>query len=742
MASAELCCSLCPKIYTDPVTLKCGHNFCRTCMENKLKEQDKGRFYTCPACGKRFSSRPSLQNNPELCQKARLVVFSREMKVLCTYCQLAADKMCLVCDLPLCNEHLAAHNKQVTHRLIDLTSLENRRCPIHTKPLDYYCTEDDVCVCHDCVELGDHRGHSVESLQAACQKEKEKMQKVLEDLDSRRAEAKEKIRGLNVHESKEKEKAAIQEEQVRDQCDHLIKKIQEVEKQAMALTSRQKDQIAQSVQKQVKQLEDHDQQMAEAMDFINELCNTDDQLRFLQKCKSVEEKIGSLQEMEDTELLTFRKIDVKWLFQHTSQTGVNGKHSVQGDVSKDNLDNGHTDQTDVMDAKQKHQDYTVVKMDPVINDRTYRLDIKSAGLFQCRKTQIKFLVNSPLTIEYTMNWNWQTLVTAEYKSKYDIKGPLFGMKSSAEPHEIPALYLPHLLCPTDFEKNKSYLKCAYFEDGMFQPDSPSKVESSHVVLENPTCSSVGVLIENSEMRKKKEDLSRGTVLIYCKPVTKHFLIHVYLVPMCETEVKKVIEEKEMKCGFRWIDKPSYIRSVSTDITYNIHASEGVTIQNQVLYYLHLPVVSKHYPYAEFHVPEDCTIVTLQISKDNGTQSIWSCVLSDDDLHGMPGTSSTCTTSSDSGKAKTFLQKYYEQLCDRLVILEPILVSLFAKGIIQNHEEELIRNQNHPLNQRIELLKMVTSKGVEEEFYEILKEKDPCLVQDLEKHKKCKKRKKT
>lgn len=48
-ADAYLCCK-CNKIIKEPITLKCGHSSCKTCIfgENKIES------YTCPKCGENY----------------------------------------------------------------------------------------------------------------------------------------------------------------------------------------------------------------------------------------------------------------------------------------------------------------------------------------------------------------------------------------------------------------------------------------------------------------------------------------------------------------------------------------------------------------------------------------------------------------------------------------------------------------------------------------------------------------
>ncbi|OCT62503.1 hypothetical protein XELAEV_18043586mg [Xenopus laevis] len=46
----ELDCSICLSIYTDPVSLLCGHSFCQGCIEGLLDTQEGSGGYSCPEC--------------------------------------------------------------------------------------------------------------------------------------------------------------------------------------------------------------------------------------------------------------------------------------------------------------------------------------------------------------------------------------------------------------------------------------------------------------------------------------------------------------------------------------------------------------------------------------------------------------------------------------------------------------------------------------------------------------------
>ncbi|XP_077346694.1 tripartite motif-containing protein 75-like [Lithobates pipiens] len=131
----ELECSICLSIYTDPVTLICGHNFCQDCIGRVLDSQERSGGYFCPDCREEFQERPSLRRNITL----RNIVENFQSTqpdqassgVFCTYCihtPVPAVKSCLMCEASLCVNHLRVHSKSPEHVLCDpTTSSENRK---------------------------------------------------------------------------------------------------------------------------------------------------------------------------------------------------------------------------------------------------------------------------------------------------------------------------------------------------------------------------------------------------------------------------------------------------------------------------------------------------------------------------------------------------------------------------------------------------------------------------------------
>ncbi|XP_075066535.1 E3 ubiquitin/ISG15 ligase TRIM25-like [Mixophyes fleayi] len=295
MASAdlrkELDCSICLNIYTDPVTLRCGHNFCRVCIEHVLDIQEGSGVYTCPECRAECQERPALHKNITLCNIVGSFLSTRpdqeETGIFCTYCvdsPVPAAKSCLLCEASLCDKHLRVHSKSAEHVLSDPTSsLGHRKCSVHKKILEYYCTEDAACICVSCCLIGEHRGHQMESLDDASEKKKEKLRNVLQKLTTKREETEKRVQRLQERRREDQEKADGVTKRVKALFRDIIRQLEDLEKNVLSEISRQKESVSFSVSDLIQQLEIKKDELSRKMCHIEELCNMSDPVTVLQE---------------------------------------------------------------------------------------------------------------------------------------------------------------------------------------------------------------------------------------------------------------------------------------------------------------------------------------------------------------------------------------------------------------------------------------------------------------------------
>ncbi|KAM9296924.1 E3 ubiquitin/ISG15 ligase TRIM25-like [Gastrophryne carolinensis] len=320
MASADfpekLNCPICLSAYIDPVTLICGHNFCRVCIDRELDAQEESGGYTCPKCRKRFGKRPAVPENQDVDNADDcLIVTPANYQVTgtcCTYCihaPVPAVKSCLLCEAFLCHDHLGVHSKSSEHILSDPdTSLESRKCSVHKKILEYYCSKDAVCICVSCIAFGEHRGHVVEPLSTAFDKKTGRLKYLLEKMASKKKRAEKKVRNLQTRRKEVQEKASGVTKRVTVLFRDIREQLDVLEKRVLHEISSWEEQVSLSVSDLIQQLEVKKDELSRRMRHIEELCNMTDPVSVLQGREVTRDDLYDHQEEEEARERDYRKI--------------------------------------------------------------------------------------------------------------------------------------------------------------------------------------------------------------------------------------------------------------------------------------------------------------------------------------------------------------------------------------------------------------------------------------------------
>uniref|UniRef100_A0A8D0GCB5 Uncharacterized protein n=1 Tax=Sphenodon punctatus TaxID=8508 RepID=A0A8D0GCB5_SPHPU len=123
----EATCPICLDYFADPVTLDCGHNFCRACITQSWGES--GENLTCPQC-REICPMGSLKSNRQL----RSVVDGVKQ--------------------------------------LSLALRAQRVCEKHQEPLKLFCQDDRVPICVVCDKAKEHRAHAVVPIEEVIQEYK------------------------------------------------------------------------------------------------------------------------------------------------------------------------------------------------------------------------------------------------------------------------------------------------------------------------------------------------------------------------------------------------------------------------------------------------------------------------------------------------------------------------------------------------------------------------------------------
>nr|XP_009243247.2 tripartite motif-containing protein 26 isoform X1 [Pongo abelii]XP_024104286.2 tripartite motif-containing protein 26 isoform X1 [Pongo abelii]XP_054414588.1 tripartite motif-containing protein 26 isoform X1 [Pongo abelii] len=137
----EVTCSICLDYLRDPVTIDCGHVFCRSCTTDI--RPISGSRPVCPLCKKPFKK----ENIRPVWQLASLVENIERLKV---------DK--------------GRQPGEVTREQQDA-----KLCERHREKLHYYCEDDGKLLCVMCRESREHRPHTAVLMEKAAQPHREKI---------------------------------------------------------------------------------------------------------------------------------------------------------------------------------------------------------------------------------------------------------------------------------------------------------------------------------------------------------------------------------------------------------------------------------------------------------------------------------------------------------------------------------------------------------------------------------------
>ncbi|XP_032303870.1 E3 ubiquitin-protein ligase TRIM7 isoform X3 [Coturnix japonica] len=143
----EATCSVCLEFFKDPVSIECGHNFCRACIAKSWKDLEMD--FPCPQCREVFQQK-NLRPNRQLANMAEII-------------------------------------SQFTLRGAKGAE-EDGLCVKHREALKLYCKDDRRSICVVCDRSREHRPHAVVPVDEASEEYKEKIQGRLDFLKKERQE--------------------------------------------------------------------------------------------------------------------------------------------------------------------------------------------------------------------------------------------------------------------------------------------------------------------------------------------------------------------------------------------------------------------------------------------------------------------------------------------------------------------------------------------------------------------------
>ncbi|XP_035604082.1 E3 ubiquitin-protein ligase TRIM39-like isoform X4 [Oncorhynchus keta] len=304
LSEEQFLCSICLDVFTEPVSIPCGHNFCKACISGYWDTSD---LYQCPMCKKNVDKRPDLFVNTFISEMAAQFRQTVEVKttsspdqcpamiveVSCDFCtgmKVKALKSCLVCQTSYCETHLEPHQRVPAlkrHKLINpVENLEDRMCKTHDRLLELFCRTDQTCVCVLCLKT-DHMTHDTVPLEEAYGERKAELGKTETEVQQMIQERLKKVQEIK-HSVDLSQKDA--EREISDSVQvftALVRSIERSQTELIEVIEEKQKAAERQAEGLIKDLEQEITDLQRRSTELEQLSHTEDHLHLLQSCPSL-----------------------------------------------------------------------------------------------------------------------------------------------------------------------------------------------------------------------------------------------------------------------------------------------------------------------------------------------------------------------------------------------------------------------------------------------------------------------
>ncbi|XP_060743676.1 E3 ubiquitin/ISG15 ligase TRIM25-like [Tachysurus vachellii] len=301
----QLSCPVCLDPLNDPVTIPCGHSFCKVCINGHWDQEDVKGIYSCPQCRETFTPRPVLRRNNMLAEvveklkKTELQAaspahcYAGPGDVECDSCtgrKHKAIKSCLVCLASFCEDHLKPHYQSPAfkkHKLVEACAeLQEKICSEHDKLMEIYCRTDQSLICYLCT-MEEHKGHNKVSAKTERTEKQNELKKEQMKFQQRIQETQKKVQELKqtVESVMRRSQAAVDDsERI---FTELISSMEKRRSEMMELIRAQENAEVSRVEGLLNQLEQKIADLKRRVTELEQLSHTDDDIHFLQSFPSL-----------------------------------------------------------------------------------------------------------------------------------------------------------------------------------------------------------------------------------------------------------------------------------------------------------------------------------------------------------------------------------------------------------------------------------------------------------------------
>ncbi|XP_072115448.1 E3 ubiquitin-protein ligase TRIM39-like isoform X1 [Mobula birostris] len=234
----EVICPICLEFFADPVTLDCGHNFCRSCITRCWEREERN---SCPECREEFADRTlrvnrALANLSEKARKLNLNPKEKESKL---------------------------------------------RCEKHEEELKLFCETDKTLICLICATAREHKSHNFMPVNEAVEIYKGRVKSSLDSLTKKKSDFEEMEQHQNEKISGVREQSHSLQSQITSHFTELRRVLTEKEQHALRHLREEEERILNAMVKNLREIQENLNSIQEEISKLQEQMDQQENITFL-----------------------------------------------------------------------------------------------------------------------------------------------------------------------------------------------------------------------------------------------------------------------------------------------------------------------------------------------------------------------------------------------------------------------------------------------------------------------------
>ncbi|XP_078073445.1 zinc-binding protein A33-like [Mustelus asterias] len=250
--SEDAICPSCLDFFNDPVTLECGHSFCRSCITQCWEKKD---VFACPQCREEF---------PE-----------RNLRV---------------------NGALANLSEKTRNLTVNWKEKESKlHCEEHQAELKLFCETDKKLICYTCRDSLEHKSHNFMAIKEAVELYREQLKSTLESLTEKKWAMREKELKQKLKISEVREQSSSLQTHITSEFTKMHQILTEKEQRLLRDLREEEGWILESMEENLREIQRNLNHIKERLSKFHEQMEQKDELKFLkeevcQKKRIIEEE--------------------------------------------------------------------------------------------------------------------------------------------------------------------------------------------------------------------------------------------------------------------------------------------------------------------------------------------------------------------------------------------------------------------------------------------------------------------